>query len=330
MKPFLSFFSSTRILAVLVTVFLVLSFVPTSEGPAIEAVFSKVGLSTVNGAAQEHLREQREQAFKGFLGLSALKVGLAVLRSSEIGLILNVRVGDLAVAAYDYVNFAWKVLLAAVAYYYLAGYLLTLAGTVDIWFLWGALLCAAVWLLLGHFRPQGLRLKAGVGRTGMVALVLALLLYIGLPLSLVGAGWVSSNVTGQSIDEANSFYKEMGDNMPSLLAETAQGEAYIDDSDITTSTVTVPFPYDGYDPSLAVTEGPEDRGKSLAGMLTGLLSGNKLGEIKRYLEKRSKALASAVLRQTAAYLFNIVVFPFLMIATLYFGCKYLISLVIIK
>ncbi len=329
MKSFLSFFSSTRILAALVTVFLVLSFVPTSEGPAIEAVFSKVGLSTVNGAAKEHLRQQREQAFKGFLGLSVLKVGLAVLRSSEIGLILNVRVGDLAVAAYDYVNFAWKVLLAAVAYYYLAGYLLTLAGVVDIWFIWAALLCAAVWLLLGYFRPQGLRLKAGVGRTGMVALVLALLLYIGLPLSLVGAGWVSSNITGQSIDEANSFYKEMGDNMPSLLPETAQGEVDTDDSDISTSTVTVPFPYDGSDPSLAVTEGP-DRGESMAGMLAALVSGSKLGDIKRYLEQRSKALASAVLRQTAAYLFNIVIFPFLMVATLYFGCKYLISLVVIK
>lgn len=329
MKPFLFFLSSSPFLATVVAVLLVLSFVPTSDGPAIEAVFSKAGLSMVNDAAKEHLREQREQAFKGFLGLSALKVGLAVLRSSEIGLILNVKVGDLAIAAYDYVNFAWKVLLAAVAYYYLAGYLLTLAGIVDIWFLWGALLCAAVWLFLGQLRPQGVRLRTAVARTGISALVLALLLYVGLPLSLVGAGWVSSNITGQSIDEANSFYREMGASMPSLLPDTVQGEKETDVSGIGTSTVTVPFPYDGSDPSLVVTEGP-DTERGMAAILARLVSGGKLGDMKRYLEERSKALASAVLRQTAAYLFNIVLFPLLMLATLYFGCKYLMSLAEIK
>jgi hypothetical protein len=329
MKTFLSFLTSSPFLAALVAVLLVLSFIPTSHGPAIEVAFSKAGLSMINGAAKEHLREQREQAFKGFLVLSALKAGLAVLRSSEIGLILNVRIGDLAVAAYDYVNFAWKVLLAAVAYYYLAEYLLTLAGVVDIWFLWGALLCAAVWLILGNLLPQGLRLRSTVGRTGMATLVLALLFYIGLPLSMVGAGWVSSNITGQSIDEANSYYAQMGESMPSLLPETVQGEKSMAVSGINTGTVTVPFPYDGSDPSLAVTESP-DREKGVSEIFSRLLSGDKLGDMKRYLEERSKALATAVLRQTAAYLFNIVLFPFLMLVTLYFGCRYLISLTAIK
>jgi len=325
MKTFLSFLTSSPFLAALVAVLLVLSFIPTSHGPAIEVVFSKAGLSTINGAAVDHLREQREQAFRGFLVLSMLKVGLAVLRSSEIGLVLNVRIGDLAVAAYDYVNFAWKVLLAAVAYYYLAEYLLTLAGVVDIWLLWGALLCAAGWLLIEKFTPQSLRLKSAAGRTGTGALVLALLLYLGLPLGMVGAEWVSTNITGPSIDEANSFYTEMGESMPSLLPEEGKGEKDLEVSEIKTDTVTVPFPYDGSDPSLAVIESP-DREKGMSEMITSLLSGNKLEEMKRYLEQRSKALASAVLRQTAAYIFNIVLFPLLMITTLYFGCKYLLSL----
>ena len=322
-----SFLTSPRFLAALVAVLLVLSFIPTSNGPALEVILSQTGFEKVNEAATEHLEQQREQALKGFLLLSALKVGLAVLRSSEIGLILNVRIGDLAVAVYDYVNFGWKVLLAAVAYYYIAEYLLTLASVVNIWFLWAALTCIAAWLLIVDFRPGNLRLRSVLARTGMTASVLVLLLYVGLPLSLVGAGWVSAHITGEPIKEANSIYEDMGHTMPSLTGEKTGGEKKAGTSDIPTTTVTVPFPYDGSDPSLAITEGPKGE---RAGIFAGLVSGDSIKELKDYLEQRSRALASAVLRQTAAYLFNIVIFPLLMLFTLYFACKYVMNLVILR
>jgi len=324
-----SFFSSPRILATLVVVLLVLSFIPTSNGPLLEVIFSESGLNKVNNAAQDHLELQREQALKGFLLLSALKVGLAVLRSSEVGLILNVRIGDLAVAIYDYVNFGWKVLLAAVAYYYIAEYLLALSAVVNVWFLWAALACIAAWLLIVDFRPGSIRLRSVLARTGTAASVLALLLYVGLPLSFVGAGWVSAHITGEPIMEANRIYEDMGENMPSLLDEKAREEKNADESNISTSSVTVPFPYDGSDPSLAITQRPQGD-VNRAGLFAGLVSGKKLGELKNYLEKRSRALASAVLRQTAAYLFNIVLFPLLMLVTFYLGSKYLVSLAAMK
>jgi hypothetical protein len=329
MKSFMPFLSSPRFLAALVAVLLVLSFIPTSSGPALEVILSQTGLEKVSEAAEEHLEQQREQALKGFLLLSALKVGLAVLRSSEIGLILNVRIGDLAVAVYDYVNFGWKVLLAAVAYYYMAGYLLDLASVINIWFLWAALTCIAAWLLIVDFRPDNLRLRAILARTGMTASVLVLLLYVGLPLSFVGAGWVSAHITGEPISEANRIYEDMGRTMPSLQDETARVEKNTDTSDIGTATVTVPFPYDGSDPSLAITERPKG-GMDRAGIFAGLVSGDSLRELKNYLEQRSRALASAVLRQTAAYLFNIVFFPLLMIIVLYLGCRYLVNLAVLK
>jgi hypothetical protein len=329
MKSFMPFLSSPRFLAALVAVLLVLSFIPTSSGPALEVILSQTGLEKVSEAAEEHLEQQREQALKGFLLLSALKVGLAVLRSSEIGLILNVRIGDLAVAVYDYVNFGWKVLLAAVAYYYMAGYLLDLASVINIWFLWAALTCIAAWLLIVDFRPGNLRLRAILARTGMTASVLVLLLYVGLPLSFVGAGWVSAHITGEPISEANRIYEDMGRTMPSLQDETARVEKNTDTSDIGTATVTVPFPYDGSDPSLAITERPKG-GMDRAGIFAGLVSGDSLRELKNYLEQRSRALASAVLRQTAAYLFNIVFFPLLMIIVLYLGCRYLVNLAVLK
>jgi len=318
---------SPRILAVIVAVLLVLSFVPTSGGPALEVLFSKAGFGKVNQAAGSYLEQQRELAVKGFLLLSALKVGLAVLRSSEVGFIFNVRIGDLAVAAYDYVNFAWKVLLAAVAYYYIAQYLLELAAVVNIWFLWMALVCALIWLLVLHWSPTSLRLKTTFARTAAAASVLALLFYIGLPLSLVGAGWVSAHITGDPIREANDLYEDMGENMPSLVDDQVREGKGSDTSGIRTSKVTVPVPYDGVDPALAISEGPEGR---KAGIFTALVSGEKLRELKEYLQQRSRTLASAVLRQTAAYIFNIVIFPLVMIAALYLGSKYLIGLAVMK
>ncbi|UCF87816.1 MAG: hypothetical protein JSV70_05075 [bacterium] len=318
-------FISHRLLAAFVAVLLVVSFIPTSDGPAIEVLLSGAGFGKINAAAHERLEAQRDQALKGFLLLSALKVGLAVLRSSEVGLILNVRIGDLAVAVYDYVDLGWKVLLAAVAYYYMAGYLLDLASTVNIGFLWAALVSVAAWLLVVNLRPKSQRLRSALARAGTAASVLALLLYLGLPLSFIGAGWVSAHITGESILEANRLYEDMGENMPSLVDDKTAGSAGPDSTQIGTSSVTVPFPYDGTDPLQAFTE-PPGGVSGRPGFLAGLVSGEKLRELRDYLKERSRILASAVLRQTAAYLFNIVLFPILMVVALYYGCRYLIGL----
>ena len=317
----------SRILAALVAVLLVLSFIPTPDGLALEMILSRTGLGHINQTAESYLEVQREQALKGFLLLSALKVGLAILKSSEVGFILNVRIGDLAVAAYDYVDFGWRVLLAAVAYYYIAEYFMDLAAVVNIWFLWVALVSTLVWLLVREFRPGNTGLRTAAARTGVAGSVLTILLYIGLPLSIVGAGWVSAHITGGPISAANDLYKDMGENIPSLIDDRDGEQSDVHVSDIRTSRVTVPVPYDGTDPSQAVTEVPYGGG---AGFYTVLVSGEKLKNFKEYLQERSKALASAVLRQTAAYIFNIVVFPLLMLAVLYLGGKFLMGLAVMK
>jgi hypothetical protein len=129
--------------------------------------------------------------------------------------------------------------------------------------------------------------------------------------------------------DANRLYEDMGETMPSLLDDGERADLKNDVSQIQTSTVTVPFPYDGSDPLLAITETPKGD-KDKAGIFALLIPRQKLEDVKRYLEERSRALASAVLRQTAAYLFNIVFFPLLMLITLYFGFKYLLSLAVMK
>ncbi|MDF1535125.1 MAG: hypothetical protein P1S46_01315 [bacterium] len=322
MKPLTSSILTARTVTICLTVLLILSLIPVSSGTFLEAALGKAGLDQVNAAARGYLQDQRDQAIKGFLVLSALKVGLAVLRSSEIGLVLNVRIGDLAIAVYDYVNFAWKVMLAAVAWFYLADFFLDLSAKVDTWFLWAALICfsAAGWLALLSVEKRVL--KNLLQRTGVVAAVFSLILYVALPLGFIGAGWVSANVTGTAIVDANRFLEDLQDDMPSLQESGKKSQTSA--GDIRTPSVTVPFPYDGTDPSRVVVE-DEVRKGGFGGLVEGIVYGQKLRKFKNYLESRSSELASVILRQTAAYLFNIVLLPLLMVLSLYMGGKYVVS-----
>lgn len=324
MKTTLTSKHSSLTIAILLTVLLLLSLIPFSGSTLLEAGIGKAGVDQVNSSARTYIETQREQAMKGFLVLSALKVGLAVLRSSEVGLVLNVRIGDLAVAVYDYVNFAWKVLLAAVAWFYLADFFLDLSGRLDIWFLWGALLCFSVLCWMAFFKSNIGTMKVLLKRTGAVAAVLCFILYLALPLCLVGAGWVSANITGAAIEDANTFMEDLRDDMPSLLGNG--NEESSSPATVRTPSVTVPFPYDGKDPSQVVIENGGDESR-FSRMAASLVPVEKVREFGKYLERKSKELASIVLRQTAAYLFNIVVLPLLMVFILYVGGRFAVSLV---
>jgi len=314
---------SPRFLLGVVTILLVLSFIPTSGSTVLETGIDKAGAGFIRERATEYLEVQRERALEGFLVLSALKVGLAVLRSSEVGLILNVKIGDLAIAVYDYVNFAWKVLLAAVAYYFLAEYLLDLTSAVWIWFLWAGFLFLIFGLGFSVFRPGWPRSRVVMSRAGMAGLVLAAILYFALPLTFVGAGWVSDHITDRPIREATSLYQQIRDEIPRFSERGEKPQT--GQSEIRTPSITVPVPYYGTDPSGVTIEDGQNAGEGNR-FLSGIIPVERIRELGEYLQSRSRSLASAVLRQTAAYLFNIVVFPILMILVLYWGGKYSLSL----
>lgn len=320
MARFHELLRSRRFLLGVVLFFLILSFIPTAKGPLVEVLAGQAGGGWVRTEAAAYLETQRERALEGFLAMSALKAGLAILRSSEIGLILNVKIGDLAIAVYDYVNFGWKVLLAAVVYFHAAGFLLDLAQTVDIWFLWLFLICAGLALLSGIIGPPSARAGSLFSRTAAASFTVALILYLAFPLVFVGAGWVSVHITGSPIEEANRVMEDLRREMPQILEKEGAPTA----AKIRTYSVTVPVPYEGEGP--AVVE--EDTGgkTGVARVLAGVVPTHKLKELGNLLESRSRALASAVIRQAAAYLFNIVVFPLLMILGLYWGARFLISL----
>ena len=73
---------------------------------------AKIGLGDLARVNHRYLEASYDDALEGFLVLSAVKSGLAVVEGSQVGIGFSFQVGDLVQSVYDYVNIAWKTVLA--------------------------------------------------------------------------------------------------------------------------------------------------------------------------------------------------------------------------
>lgn len=338
---------SNRFIAGVLVVLLVLSLIPTKGGYLLETALMKAGLDRLDQTAEGYLRDQREKAFQGFLLLSGIKVALALLKGSELGFGVHVKIGNLAVAAYDYVDFGWKVLLAATAYFYFAEFFLQAVETLDVAFLWAALAFFVLAAAAGMALPEWYRTRWYLRRTGRIAAVLALVFYLGFPMVFVGGGWVSGAITGNSIDDANRVYGQIEDALPNLLGPGTAGQGEPEgggqpSGSATPGSVTVPFTLPGgtssgtfktsgdrraeaaFEGSLLIGDG-ESLPPIWGAIKSGILSLEKLGNFRDYIAGKTSALAASIFQQAAAYFFNIVAFPVISLLGLYWLARYLIT-----
>ena len=78
----------------------------------MDTLINTCGGAVLSEANRTYLDESFDRSMKGFLVLSAIKSGLAVLEGSEVGVGFNLEVGDIVQSIYDYVDVAWKTALA--------------------------------------------------------------------------------------------------------------------------------------------------------------------------------------------------------------------------
>ena len=121
---------------------------------------NRVGLGELALVNQQYLDASYDSALEGFLVLSAIKSGLAVIEGSEVGIGFSLQVGDLVQSVYDYVNIAWKTVLAGGTILLMTRLALEGVTLMDHHVL--ALACAA-WLLLAAVRGF-LPRRHGLGR----------------------------------------------------------------------------------------------------------------------------------------------------------------------
>lgn len=142
----------------LLAVVLGLAFLAALVGVA-DVPIHKLGMQKVAAANEAYLKQSMDKAISGFLILSGIKTGLAVIEGSEVGIGFSLQIGDVVQSVYDYVDIAWKTALAGGTVILITRLVLQAVELIDQWSLGLTFGCALVLVLAGWIFPRRLRLK---------------------------------------------------------------------------------------------------------------------------------------------------------------------------
>ncbi len=168
-----------------------------------------VGMGRISDANHAYLEDAFDRSLAGFLVLSGIKSGLAIIEGSEVGIGFNLEIGDIVQAVYDYVDVAWRTALAGGTILLMTRMCLEAVTLIDHWCLAAMLFGVGVFLLFRWF-------LGGYGRTIQIfreavlfLVVLTLILYVILPISITGASFLSKKITQPMIEETQAGFEEI-------------------------------------------------------------------------------------------------------------------------
>jgi hypothetical protein len=186
----------------LAAAFLLMVCIALSATGVMMSGLNAVGLKDLHGANDRYLQNSFDKTLKTFGVLSAVKVGLAVMQGSDVGIGFHLEVGDIVQSVYDYVDIAWRTTLGCAAVLLGTRYLLQTADLLAPWFL-----TATFAFLLLHlaFRWTAAKIEIlhSISRDlAWGAGIAAVTLILVLPASIAGGRWLSTQITQPSIQEA--------------------------------------------------------------------------------------------------------------------------------
>jgi hypothetical protein len=196
----------------LIVILLIGGIVLTAFG-LTDRLLGACGLDRLSAKNQEYLESSFERSLRIFAVLSTIKVGLAVVEGTEIGVGFGLQVGDVVQAAYDYVDIAWRTVLAAGVILLATRTLLEAASLVDHWLLPVTLAAVALMLVTQGAPPRLPRAHRMLRETALFMTVLTAACYLILPLSITGGAYLSSRITAPSIKEAESGLSALGEDL---------------------------------------------------------------------------------------------------------------------
>ena len=185
----------------LIALLMILTYL--AAGGTIDRYVETYGMHKITASNEKYLQESFDKALNGFLVLSGIKMGLAVLEGSGIGIGFNLEIGDLAQAAYDYVNLAWHTVLVGAIVLLMTRYVLQAAALFDHWCLTVVVLVLLILLTVKWLFPNFRRGVLFVRGVGLFMGILAVTLYLVLPVSITGAAFLSKKITAPSVNEAH-------------------------------------------------------------------------------------------------------------------------------
>lgn len=181
------------------------------------------GLGKLRAANDRYLQGAFDKTLKTFAVLSAVKVGLAVVRGSDVGIGFNLEVGDVVQSAYDYVDVAWRTVLGCAAVLLGTRYLLQAADLFAPWFL-AATFAALLFGSAVRWAAPRFRLVHSVFRDlAWTAGIASLTLYLVLPLSIAGGRGLSEKITQPSMQEAREGFTRIQRDLDASSAPAGGG-----------------------------------------------------------------------------------------------------------
>jgi len=255
-----------------------------------DTLIQGAGMGLVTDSNRDYLTDAFDRSLVGFLILSGIKSGLAIIEGSEVGIGFNLEIGDIVQSVYDYVDVAWKTALAGGVILLMTRFCLDAVALVDHWFLILMLLGISVYWVLAWYLPQMKRFNRVARESVIFLAVVSLTLYIVLPIAITGASFLSRSITQPLIEATQDEFQEINQAFSPQRMHTSL------------------FP-------------PETEPESIFSSLDFTAQFEKTKEriqaIGEYFKDKTRHIAVLTLKLVAGYLFDCIIFPLTFFVILY-------------
>lgn len=263
----------------------------------MEKLASALGAESFAAENKKYLEASFDKSLKGFLILSGIKSGLAVVEGSEIGVGFNLEIGDAVQSVYDYVDIAWRTALTGGTIILITQLILQVVALLNHWclsFLFFLILCLYLFTIFSQKeRPIVSLLK----NTLIFTSVATTALYLILPLSIRGAAFLSDKITNPLIQEAQKGFLSVKND---LTAETLSKRFFFPENNNSDASWLAKLNLNLH----------FDKAKE------------SLIELGLYLKSKTEDIAIWTIKLIAGYLFDCLLFPIVFFSLLYLFVKF--------
>jgi len=235
------------------------------------------GLGRLEKSNSTYLAKTTQRSVVTFGVLTGIKMGLSIIEGSEIGVGVRLQAGDAVQAAYDYVDIAWRTVLYSSIILTGLQFLLEAADYIDHWFLLAALVLLLTASAVQLFSTRRPRILLFMKNVAQLCILLSAMLFFVLPLSVTGGRILSRHITGPSVAKAET------------------GIA-----------------------GIRASAFPDKGAQTGAGFLSNLASvKDQINKISSFFGAKYHELSTLLTRIIAGYIFDCLVFPFLIFLFLF-------------
>ena len=249
----------------------------------LDKPINMLGMGKVSESNEEYLKDSFDKAVTGFLVLSGIKSGLAVIEGSEVGIGFNLEIGDIVQSVYDYVDIAWKTALAGGTVILLTRLMLQSVDLIDHWCLSLMFLSLFASLIGKWFFPGYSNISRLLKETYFFLIVFSVVLYIVLPFSITGAAFMSEKITKPLIQKSQQSFESIKEDfsLDSITRKLFPDEKDDDGSWIFDLNIKKKYEKTKY----------------------------RIKELAKYFKQETKNIAIWTIQLIAGYLFDCIIFP---------------------